>query len=480
MKTGIFAALSWSASTKISSAVLQVVTFFIYAKLLSPRDFGIIAIVSVSTGIGALIISSGLCAANIQRSAKTQEVFSTLFFLGLAGSASVCWILFIVAPYMDLFLGYDGALTSPLRAASFAVIFSTLNSLQISELSRGFDFKATFYFTIIPTTAAAAVCLSLAYADFGVYAMVLNLILVPLLGFVTCAVGGGLYPSIIFSRSEARWGLKFARNIVTANILEEVYRAAVTVSIGKVSSAATLGEVNTGRQIPGVFTATVNATIASVFYPKFAEIQYDPRMSAAMLRRVTKCGNLFIYPVMGLIIINSETLIAFTLGEKWLGAAMFLSAFSVVACLHHNHYLPILFLNANGRTTLALRLELIKKSASFGVLALTVIFGVNFIIGGVIFSSVIWIVIGFIGISRVSDYGIREQVLDTVPLLFLTGVLVALFSLLGKVADSTFADLFARSAGFLALYLFCASLFLKSELTYLFGKITGLVKSLKG
>ena len=172
-KNGLLNNLSWKFAERIAAQLVTVIVSIILARMLTPQDYGIIAIVTIFITFANVFVSDGFGSALIQKKEVDALDYSSVLYFNIIFSIVLYAILFFCAPLIASFYG-DGyeILTPVLRVLGLRIIVSAVNSVQQAYVSRKMIFKKFFWSTLIGTVLSAVVGIGMAYSGFGVWALV--------------------------------------------------------------------------------------------------------------------------------------------------------------------------------------------------------------------------------------------------------------------------------------------------------------------
>ena len=187
LSTLVIKGLSWTFASRVVGNTSQLLIYFILARVLQPSDFGIMASLAVFINLSNMFATAGLGNANIQSNSISKERFSTIFYLSLGISMMLYLVIYLLAPYLSNALNISPDFISLLRIYGLTIILTVMNGMQISELSRHLSFKKIFYCSTFPSIVSGVVSIILAYAGFGIYALIINIGLARLLSILLCS-----------------------------------------------------------------------------------------------------------------------------------------------------------------------------------------------------------------------------------------------------------------------------------------------------
>lgn len=454
-----FSGLIWQFANRIGSNGIQFLTYLILARLLQPQDFGIIAIVGVFINFSNLLVNSGLGSALVQSKKVDEKDYSSVLYVSVIIASIFYTIIFFAAPYIAEYY-HQEAIVRVLRIYSISIIFFAINGVQTSILLRKLEFKKIAIISSIPVVISGIISVLMAFAGFGVYALVANSISSGFISMVLFSIILKWVPKRVFSISHIKDLFSFSYKILLGNLIEEAYRSIYPLIIGKVFSTKSLGFYNFGRQIPGFLTATINASVTSVAFPLYSRNQEDGYRLKTMVRQSMTLGNFIIFPMMTGIAALSEQLVPLLFTEKWLPGVPYLQLFCIIYGLSHLDTYNFHAISALGKSGVFLKYQVIKKILGVLLLLITVPFGIIIIMYGQVFLAILSIIINFKPNFKWLGYNLKEQLNDIWPYLLASLVVFAGIRLINLIEINLWVKLFLETIVGICLY-FLMALILK-------------------
>ena len=171
LRDKVIGGVAWTFAERFSAQLVSFVVSIILARLIAPEAFGVIAIVFVFTSVLDTFATAGFGSALIQKENADSLDFSTVFHFNFVFSVFLYICLFVAAPFIAKF--YNMPIVEPvIKVIGTRVIFAGVNSVQRAYVSRTMHFKRFFYSTFAGTVLSAIIGISLAYAGYGIWALV--------------------------------------------------------------------------------------------------------------------------------------------------------------------------------------------------------------------------------------------------------------------------------------------------------------------
>lgn len=410
--------LLWRFAERCGAQAVSFLVSIILARLLAPEAYGTIALAMVFINILQVFVDSGMGTALIQKKDADDLDFSSVFYFNIAACLVLYAGLFLAAPSIAQFYG-DPALTALVRALSLTVVVSGVRNIQQSYVSRHLLFKRFFFSTIGSTLASAVVGIAMAYAGFGVWALVGQSLSNVVTGTIILWATVPWRPRRMFSWQRLKSLLSFGWKLLVSSLLDTGYNNLRSLIIGKLYSSADLAYYNQGDKLPNLVITNINTSIDSVLLPTMANEQDDPARVRSMTRRAIKTSTYVMAPLMMGLAACAEPLVRLMLTEKWLPCVPYLRIFCITYMFWPIHTANLNAIKALGRSDLFLKLEIVKKAVGLVLLLCTMRHGVMAMAYSLLLSSVLSQIINAWPNRKLLRYHYLNQLADILPALLL-------------------------------------------------------------
>lgn len=410
--------LLWRFAERCGAQAVSFLVSIILARLLAPEAYGTIALAMVFINILQVFVDSGMGTALIQKKDADDLDFSSVFYFNIAACLVLYAGLFLAAPSIAQFYG-DPALTALVRALSLTVVVSGVRNIQQSYVSRHLLFKRFFFSTIGSTLASAVVGIAMAYAGFGVWALVGQSLSNVVTGTIILWATVPWRPRRMFSWQRLKGLLSFGWKLLVSSLLDTGYNNLRSLIIGKLYSSADLAYYNQGDKLPNLVITNINTSIDSVLLPTMANEQDDPARVRSMTRRAIKTSTYVMAPLMMGLAACAEPLVRLMLTEKWLPCVPYLRIFCITYMFWPIHTANLNAIKALGRSDLFLKLEIVKKAVGLVLLLCTMRHGVIAMAYSLLLSSVLSQIINAWPNRKLLRYHYLNQLADILPALLL-------------------------------------------------------------
>lgn len=408
----------WRFAERCGAQIVQFIVSIVLARILLPETFGTVALVIVIAQIFQVFVDSGLGNALIQKKDADDLDFSSVFWFNVVCCLFLYGVIYFTAPTISIFYK-DVTLVPVIRVLCITVIISGLKNVQQAYVSRTMQFKKFFFATLGGTIVSALAGLGLAYAGFGVWAIVaqklVNLSIDTLVLWITVK----WRPKFIFSLERLKGLVSYGWKLLASALLDTVYTNLRQLVIGRLYTTSDLAFYNQGVKFPEIIATNINTSIDSVLLPTMSQEQDDRTRVKGMMRRAITMSTYIMAPMMMGLACCADTVVLLVLTEKWLSCVIFMRIFCITFMFYPIHTANLNAIKAIGRSDLFLKLEIAKKIVGLVLLLSTMWFGVKVMAYSMLVNSLFSQVINTWPNKRLLNYSYTEQIKDIIPSILL-------------------------------------------------------------
>lgn len=474
LKQKTISGLTWSFIDNFAKLGITFIIGIILARLLTPHEFGLIAMTTIFIAVSQSLIDSGFTQALIRKQNCTQTDYSTVFFFNLTSGVFFYFVLFFAADPISTFFN-EPQLKAVVRVLGLGLIISSLTIVQRARLTKEINFKLQTKISFIAIVISGVIGVYMAYNGYGVWALVIYSVTGYALNTLLLWLWNKWKPTLIFSKNSFKEMFSFGSKLLLSGLLDTTYNNIYLLIIGKFFSAAELGYFTRADQFKNLPSQNITGVIQRVSYPILSTIQDDKPKLKASYKKLIRSTMLITFVLMLGMAAIAEPLVLTLIGEKWLPSVIYLQLLCFVGMLYPLHALNLNMLNVLGRSDLFLRLEIIKKILAVPVIIAGIVYGIIELILGMIVINFIAYYLNSYWSGKFIGYPFKEQVRDIMPSFILAAFISAVvFSISYLTNVSDFWKLTAQILSGTVLF------FLITELTkmndYLYIKTTVLEK----
>ncbi|MDR1742811.1 MAG: lipopolysaccharide biosynthesis protein [Dysgonamonadaceae bacterium] len=312
--------LFWGGFSNGIQQLVNLLAGLILLWILSPEDYGIIAVLSIFTASAIILQDSGFSAALINKKAFRHEDFNAVFWFNIFVGVALYTVLFFCAPLIADFYNKP-ALTNVARVYLLWFVFGSAGSTHFSVLHKKLMAKEKAKIEIAALLIASAIGIGLAVAGLGYWALVGNTVSHGFLLMLLRWHYSPWRPTLSFHFSPLRKMLPFSSKILLTNLFSVVSGNIFSNILGILKGFDVTGLYSQGKKWSDMGSTFVWNTVNSVSQPVLAEVADDNSRQKNIFRKMLRFVSFVSFPLMfGLALIAPE-LLSMIADGKWMGAA---------------------------------------------------------------------------------------------------------------------------------------------------------------
>ncbi len=300
--------------------LLRIGTIMALARLLSPKDFGLVGMVAAFTGVLTLLRDFGLSSAAVQRTSISEEQFSTLFWINILLGALLGLIAVAMAPAIAAFYG-EPRLFGITAVLALGFLFNGAGTQHSALLQRQMRFTTLAVISVVSLMVGTAIAIGGAEAGYGYWALVWMSIASPLAGTLGFWLTTGWVPGMPQRRVGVRSLMLFGGTLTLNGLVAYVAYNAEKVLIGRFWGADAIGIYGRAYQLVNIPTDNLNSAVGEVAFSALSRLQDDPiRLKSYFLKGFSLVLGLTL-PITLACALFADDLIYVLLGPVWKDAA---------------------------------------------------------------------------------------------------------------------------------------------------------------
>lgn len=319
-RISIAGSLRWIGISQAGRIVLQLAGVVVLARLLSPVDYGLMAMAATVTALAGLLRDMGTGAALVQKRELEPAVVDAVFWFNVLLGSALMLLAMAAAPLVAL-LFHNGRLVPVLLWLSPVFLVESFSIAQRSLLERESRFRRLAVIELASAAVSLAVALVLAWRGAGVYALVAqSAVSATLLGLLLwCA--SDWRPRAGIRLSGLRDVSVFSGNLFAFNFANYFHRNADSILIGRYLGSSDLGVYNLAYRVLLFPLQNLTFVVSRAMLPAYSREQTDQSAIADHYTRALRGIALLTAPLMGLLWALREPFVAVVFGPQWMPAA---------------------------------------------------------------------------------------------------------------------------------------------------------------
>lgn len=310
-----------------TSLVLRVAVLMILARLLTPKDFGFVGMVTAFSGVLALFRDFGLSAASIQHPTVLASQLSTLFWINILVGALLALLLMAVAPAIAAFY-HQPQLVGLTLVLALGFLFNAAGVQHSALLQRQMRFTTLSVISVLSLIASAAIAVGGAEAGYGYWALAAMSVSAPLVATIGFWLTARWIPDKPSRGAAIRSMMHFGGALTLNGLIAYLAYNSDKVLIGRFWGASAIGIYGRGYQLINIPVDGLNSSIGEVAFAALSRVQGDPiRLRNYFLKGFSFVLGLTL-PLTIVCALFANDLVSVVLGPKWASAAAIVRLFS--------------------------------------------------------------------------------------------------------------------------------------------------------
>jgi O-antigen/teichoic acid export membrane protein len=300
--------------------VMQSVATIVLARLLTPTDFGLVAMVTAITGFGQAFADLGLSEATIQQPEISHDQVSTLFWINVAIGLALTSITAALAPALAWFYR-EPRLIHITLLVSLTFLIGGLRVQHDALLRRQMRFSSLAIRDIAAYVVAVPIAILLALHGYGYWGIVALPLAVNFTQMLLSWLMVRWIPGLPRRGAKVASLIAFGGNVAVSYVIFNVNRSADSVLIGWYWGAGPLGLYSRAYNLLMLPVRQLGAPARSVAVPAFSRVQSEPERLARYFLRTANLIMWILAPTFGFLFVAAVPVIVLTLGNRWRQAA---------------------------------------------------------------------------------------------------------------------------------------------------------------
>jgi len=308
------------AVAQVANFAIRVGSLMVLARLLSPAEFGLVAMVNAVAGVFTLMRDAGLSVATVQRDSITQQQVSTLFWINTALGLAMSVAFLVLAPLLVAFYAEPRLYWITVTVGA-GFILNAVGVQHCALLQRQMRFGTLAKIETIALVVSTAVGIVLAVRGFGYWSLVAITLIAPAITSLCAWLAGGWIPE----RPRRGLGLlpmlRFGGAVTLNTLVVYVAYNLDKVLLGRLWGAEVLGIYGRAYQLVNIPTENLNSAVGGVAISALSRVQSDPRRYRSYFLKGYATVLSTTVPVTVACAVFASDIVRVALGVRWAAAA---------------------------------------------------------------------------------------------------------------------------------------------------------------
>ena len=330
LKSSFIRGAAWSMAMRWGIKLLGLISTVILARILTPGDYGIVAMAMLIVGLVQVLVDSGADTNILRKQTLDRDIVDSAWSLRIIEGCCVAVLLALSAPLAGIYFKQPQVVWI-VWVISASLFVSGFTNIGITVARKNFEFGLEFRFNILSKVMGVAVTIVAALIIRDYRALVLGIVADALSRVILSYIMHPYRPAWNTSQLRSMW--HFSKWLLISGIGNFATRKTDELIVGRIGDAHALGVYSVASEIGQLPTAELGPPIMRTFLPTLSSIKDDrERVKAAVLKTLAAVNTLTLAAACGFVAV-AEPLTHVLLGEKWAGVAPFLAIFAIVGAL---------------------------------------------------------------------------------------------------------------------------------------------------
>ena len=470
LKNKTISGIFWQFLQRISGQLVSFTVSVVLARLLSPDDFGVVALAGMFTVLLGIFSSGGLGPALVKKKDADSLDFDTMFVTQLVFSSLMYIVIYFTAPiYADMY--HNEQLTKIIRVSALLMPLGALGGVQFSVVSRRMQFQWLFYTSLVSLFASAAVGLYMAYSGYGPWALIAQNMTSTVVGTLVLFCLMDWHPRFRFSYQRFkllfREGLKF----MGTSLMGTFFGQLKGYALGLKYSTADLSYYNRGNGLPSLLCNNIDSTIQGVLFPALAQIQEDKEAVRRALSRAIRTSTFILMPLLFGLAAIADKVVVIIFSEKWAPSIPFMQILCFVLAISIMCNVNLQALKATGKIGTVFKLEFLKKPIMLLIILSTIHISPLAIAWGMLFFNIFVYFVNSYPNKKIINYSYKDQLIDVAPNILLSLFMAAIVYLIGYLNTNIYLCIIIQIVAGGSIYIGVSYLLRNDNLFYIINYI---------
>lgn len=415
----------WGGLNNGAVQVLGALFGIFLLRLLSPSDYGKIAMLTVFANLASTLQESGFMAALCNLKDPTHRDYNAVFWFNIMMGGSLYVLLYLCAPLIADFY-HDADLLWLSRYMFLGFFITSFGTVQRAWLFRNMMNKQTCIIAIVSLVVSNVVGILMAWLGYAFWGLATQSLL-----FVSCMVLMNWYyspwrPSLHIDLRPAWQMFGFSSRLLLTNVVNTLSSNAFSFLLGKFYGAHSAGVYGNARKWDDMCSSSINGMLTGVAQPVMAQVRDNRERSRQVFRKMLRFVSFVSFPCMfGIGLISREFLLIFT-GPKWEESAYLLSLLSIYGAVFPLLTLYGQMVISQGKSNINMYSTMALSSLILLGLVLLHSYGLYVMVFYFIGINVAWLFVWQYFAYRLIGLRLWEALSDVLPFLLLSAACMAL------------------------------------------------------
>ena len=446
----------WSALQSWGSRIVSLLVFVVLARMLVPHDFGLAAMAMIFITLIKVLIEQGMGESIVQRSELTSRDLNTAFWITFILGCVLSLVIYMCSEYLALIMK-EPELKNVLRALSPICLISSLASVPVAIMRRGFNFRILAIRSMAATLISGLIAVYCASAGMGVWSLVVQNMIFSILNSLFVWIGCSWRPGFVFCWQSVVSVGSYSAHSFGAVLSNFLSLRMIEFLIGYYLGAVSLGYFSVGYKFVSVLNEMLNRISSQVVMSTFSRLQKNHERLRNALYEAVGLISVLAFPGFVALSLLAAEIVPLFIGVKWLSAVSVMKVLSLLGLVYSFGNLMYPLLASQGRPDLRLMILVLRIILSLGMFFFLMNDGLTAISFGFAIVPALVLPLAFYYSNRLVGLDVRVYILRCVPAMFGVVAMIIVAFLADNISNayslSLLAEFLAKGTAVVCAYL---------------------------
>jgi PST family polysaccharide transporter len=320
LKSDLITASKWSTLSELVSRTVAPIAYIVLTRLLTPEDFGVVAVATILVSFSQVFWDAGLSKALIQRQQDIEKASDIVFWTNLLLAVILYILLFFLSGPISLAFKEPEA-KYVIQVQGILIILMAFSSVHTALFQRNLNFKPLFYLRLFTTAIPTFASIPLAYIGLGYWALVTGTLFGGVLQVIVLLKMSTWHPRFSYDSKLARQLFSFGLWVTGESFLASAFRWIDTIIVGLYLGTHALGLYQTGNSLIIMVFGLLLSPLLPVLFSAFSKMQDNKERFLYVFLKTNKIIIMIALPVGCGAFVLQDSLAGAIFSKEWLGIA---------------------------------------------------------------------------------------------------------------------------------------------------------------
>lgn len=416
--------LFWGGMNNGMQQLIGLAIGIILGRLLSPDDYGMIAMISVFSLIANELQSSGFKTALVNQQHPTHEDYNAVFWFNVMAGAAIYVILFFCAPLIADYY-HQPSLVPLCRYTFLGFVFSSFGTAQSAYLTKNLKIKEIAETGITAVALSGIVGVLMAWQGYSYWSLATQTNLYIATNTALLWYHSSWRPTLHIDLRPVRRMFHFSCKIMASAIFGIINTNVLNILLGRYFTPRDTGNYNQAYQWNFKCFSLVQGMMNQVAQPVFVELAGQRERQLAAFRKMMRFAAFISFPLLFGLSLVSHEFIVITIGEKWLDSAHLLQILCIGGAVMPLCTLMTNLIISHGRSNIYMWTTLALGLMQIALMLLLYPYGVRTMVIAYTLLQIAWVTVWWWFVHRLTGYSLLLLLKDTLPFAGIAAVVMA-------------------------------------------------------